>query len=126
MARQHKRKMVWNEDKQRWISPLTGRMLTDEQYKARCAQGRIAAEASKALAAFLQSYELKAEQAAMIGSQNANAGSMRKLPGMSVFQHALHVAWSARRGPADLSITRGGSGNGNDGGRVVYSPSRPR
>src|SRR5262245_61839341 len=80
MARWTKRKMVWNEEKRRFISPLTGRTLTKEQYEARCAQGRVAAAASKALGEYMRTDEYKQEVDAIVERSKANAGRMRPLP----------------------------------------------
>src|SRR5262249_3112683 len=117
MARPHKRACVWNESRQRWVSPRTGKEYTDAEYQRLCESGKKAAAASKALAEVVRSEDYQQQVAEMIERQKSRAGRMLKLPGMSDFDHQLsNVRWT-RRGPVDLKITRGGSGNGNDGSR---------
>src|SRR5262245_7879145 len=114
MARnpKYKRKMVYDPVTNMWRSQTSNRVLTPEQYAARVENAKKAAAASKALGEYMRTDEYKQEVDAMV---NCPAGPMRRLPGQSDFDYQLsHVRWT-RRGPADLKITRGGGGNGNDG-----------
>jgi hypothetical protein len=116
MPKWNGRRCVWNDSLQRWISSRTGKQYTAAQYEKLCETGRIAAATYKALAAFMQSDEYQAEQADMVRRLSESGGQMMRLPGQSDRDYLYHVAMT-RRGPADLKITRGGSGNGNDGSR---------
>ena len=93
MARWTKRRMYFDEKTGLYRSHTSDRVLTVEQYKARCAQGKIAAAASKAQAAYLASEDYQRDVAEMMARQEARKDRpMIRLPGMSDWQHGHHVA----------------------------------
>ena len=81
MARWTKRRMYFDEKTGLYRSHTSDRVLTVEQYKARCAQGKIAAAASKAQAAYLASEDYQRDVAEMMARQEARKDRPMILPG---------------------------------------------
>jgi hypothetical protein len=73
--------MYFDAETNLWRSHTSDRVLTVEQYEARCAQGRIAAKASKDRAAYIASPEYQQEVAAMETRSKDNRTPMHPLPG---------------------------------------------
>jgi len=81
MARWTKRRMYFDEKTGLYRSHTSDRVLTVEQYKARCENGKIAAAASKAQAAYLASEDYQRDVAEMMARQEARKDRPMILPG---------------------------------------------